>query len=56
MEKGGRAAVLALKLLEGEDAGHLRLPADLVVRGSTAAPRDLLAPSYGFHETAPCSN
>jgi alanine racemase len=38
-EKGARAAKLALSLLEGGEASHLRLPTELVLRASTAAPR-----------------
>jgi len=39
LEKGAAAAELALRLLAGEPVGHLVLPAELVLRGSTAAPR-----------------
>ncbi|MFT4157255.1 MAG: hypothetical protein QM630_04915 [Microbacterium sp.] len=36
----GTAAVrVLLTMLEGGDPEHVRMPADLVVRGSTAAPR-----------------
>ncbi|MBL8966127.1 MAG: LacI family DNA-binding transcriptional regulator [Spirochaetaceae bacterium] len=39
LEKGAAAATLALALLAGEAVGHRILSAELVVRGSTAAPR-----------------
>ncbi len=38
-EKGAKAAALALALLAGDAVSHLVLRAELVVRGSTAAPR-----------------
>ncbi len=38
-EKGSSAASLALAILEGREATHIRFPASLVVRGSTASPR-----------------
>jgi alanine racemase len=37
-EKGARAAALALSLLEGGSASHIRLSSELVIRASTAAP------------------
>lgn len=36
-EKGARGAALALALLEGREAGHIKLSAELVVRASTAS-------------------